>query len=398
MPPASNIIVIVVDRLGSHWLGPYGNAWVETPAINHLAAESTLWEFMVSDACDLPTLYRGYLTGQPAWRSIDEVGPTLPQLASAAGYETLLVTDSAEVAHHPLASGFEHIDLLAWQRPARTAAQPSETRVAEVFTAAREALAGSSKVRKLLWIHAAAMNAAWDAPYELRERLVAEDDPQPQKFVAPPVLELAKNYDPDEMLGIVQAYAAEVASLDDCLSTLLESLREASDPENTLLIFTSPRGYPLGEHLHVGSPGDGLRGEVLQVPLLVRFPGGAGKLTRVGDLRQSSDVFEIVAAQLSETTSEARHPVRDVIVACGQDEIAFRTAHWFFRQSGMGDERRAELYAKPDDFWEVNEVSARAADVVAAFEELADWVRSNRELPGCPNLPALPEILTAARR
>ena len=396
MPPASNIIVIVVDRLGSHWLGPYGNAWVETPAINRLAAESLLYEFVVSDACDLQIIYRGYLTGQPAWRSTGEGGSTLPQLACAAGYDTFLVTDSGEVAHHPLASGFEHVDLLSWQRPARTAEQTDQTRVAEVFTAAREALAGGSNSRKLLWIHAAAMNAAWDAPYELRERLVAEDDPQPQRFVAPPALQLEKDSDPDELLGLVQAYAAEVTSLDDCLGAFLESLGELGDPESTLLVFTSPRGYPLGEHLRVGPPGDGLRGEVLQVPLLVRFPGDTGKLTRVGDLRQSSDLFEIVAAQFGENASEAMHP--DVVVACGRDEIAARSSHWFFRQSGTGDERRAELYAKPDDFWEVNEVSARAADVVAAFEELADWVRSNRGLPGRPTLPALPENLTAARR
>lgn len=397
MSPPSNIIVIVIDRLGSHWLGPYGNAWVETPSINRLAAESMLSEFVLSDACFLQSLYRGYLTGQPAWRGVDRAGSTLPQSARAAGLETLLITDAEEVARHPLAADFEHVDLLAWEKPARTAAESSQTRVAEVFTAAREAITQSTSIRKLVWVHMAAMNAAWDAPYALRERLVAEDDPEPQRFVSPPAIEIAEDYDPDKLLGVTQAYAAEVTSVDECLGTFLESLAGVVDLDDSLLLFTSTRGYPLGEHLRVGPPGDALRGEVLQVPLLVRFPGRVEMLTRSADLRQSSDLFKLIAGQLGRDTKEP--PLnRDLTVAAGPGELALRTAHWFFRQSGTGDQCRSELYAKPDDFWEVNEVSDRAAEVVVAFEELAGWVRANGDLPECPSLPPLPEIISAARR
>ena len=37
-----NILCLAVDRLNADFLGAYGNAWVETPAFDALAAESIL--------------------------------------------------------------------------------------------------------------------------------------------------------------------------------------------------------------------------------------------------------------------------------------------------------------------------------------------------------------------
>jgi arylsulfatase A-like enzyme len=396
-PP--NIIVIAVDRLGAGWLGPYGNAWIPTPALNRLAAESLLCEFMVSDSCDLGAAYRSYFSGIPAWRTVDSTQPALAQLARAAYYETLLITDAEEIARHPLAIGFEHTDLLTWKRQAKTALAVNQTRLADVFTTAAGALANSDKP-KFLWIHAAAMNAAWDAPQELRERVAAEDDPKPQSFVAPPSIELPTGYDPDVTLGVVQAYAAEIMAFDENLGTLLAALDAVCDPANTLLILTSPRGYALGEHLRVGLAGDALRGELLQVPLLVRYPDRATtRLTRLGGLHQPIDLHSLIAGAIqSQQITSLESFIHEIVPASASDEISLRTAHWFYRQNGVGENCVKELYAKPDDRWEVNEVSQRAADVVSAFDELAQWLQANRGLPDSPALPALPQILAAARR
>ena len=150
--PSPNIVVVVIDRLGSGWLGPYGNAWIPTPALNRLAAESALCEFMVSDSFELTQVYRSYFSGVPAWRSNGSTRPPLPQLVRDAGNEALLITDADEVARHPLASGFEHIDLLTWKRAAVTAEKASQTRLGDVFTTASEAI-GKSDKPKFLWIH-----------------------------------------------------------------------------------------------------------------------------------------------------------------------------------------------------------------------------------------------------
>jgi arylsulfatase A-like enzyme len=233
----------------------------------------------------------------------------------------------------------------------------------------------------------------------LRERVAAEDDPQPQDFVAPPSLELPRDYDPDFVLGIVQAYAAEIMAFDENLGTLLATLDALCDPANTLLILTSPRGYALGEHLRVGAAGDALRGELLQVPLLVRFPDRATRLTRLGGLHQPSDVHSLIAGAIqSHQLISLESIVHEIVPASAPEETSLRTAHWFYRQSGAGENCLKELYAKPDDRWEVNEVSQRATEVVGAFEEFVQWLQANRGLPDSPALPPLPEILIAARR
>jgi arylsulfatase A-like enzyme len=395
-PP--NIIVIVIDRLGAGWLGPYGNAWIPTPALNRLAADSVLCEFMLSDSCDLAAVYRSYFSGVPAWRTFESTQPSLAQLARDAGYETRLVTDAEEVARHPLASSFEHVDLLTWKRPALAAEAAAQTRLNDVFTTGCDA-SGRSTKPKLLWIHAAAMNAAWDAPQGMRERVAAEDDPQPQVFVAPPSFALPKDYDPDFVLGIVQAYAAEIMAFDDNLGMLLPALEAACHPANTLLILTSPRGYALGEHLRIGIAGDALHGELLQVPLLIRYPDRATRLTRLGGLHQPVDLYSLIAGAIqSQQFASLESFVHEIAPAITPGEIGLRTTHWFYRQGGAGDEGVQQLYAKPEDRWEVNEVSQRAAEEVTAFAELAQWFQANSSLPGPPALPALPEILAAARR
>ena len=85
-------IVLVVDRLGAGFLGPYGNTWVETQHCNRLASQSLLCEFAFSDSSSLEAVYRSYWTGLHAMSSGDaEV--TLPALASSAGLRTILLTD-----------------------------------------------------------------------------------------------------------------------------------------------------------------------------------------------------------------------------------------------------------------------------------------------------------------
>ena len=64
MLPSS--IILVVDRLGAGFLGPYGNTWVETQSCNRLASEGLLCEFAVSDSPSLESVYRSYWTGRHA--------------------------------------------------------------------------------------------------------------------------------------------------------------------------------------------------------------------------------------------------------------------------------------------------------------------------------------------
>ena len=66
------------------------------------------------------------------------------------------------------------------------------------------------------------------------------------------------------------AYAGQVPVLDLCLATLMEVLDEHPRRDELLLLVTSPSGFPLGEHLRVGSVDDALYGELVHVPAIMR--------------------------------------------------------------------------------------------------------------------------------
>ena len=381
-------IIFVVDRLGSGFLGPHGNTWVETQSCNRLASEGLLCEFAVSDSLTLETVYRSYWTGRHAMdpRPVEK---TLLEAAKKQGVKTILLTDEPQVAKHPMAAGFAEKILLPFKATAMSAQEIEETQIARLTQAAMDLIA-RQREPYLLWIHSRGMSGAWDAPLEYRNAFRDEDDPQPGDFTAPPLIKKAGPFDPDELLRYVHAYAGQVTVVDLCLGALLDAAEEHRLAKSTLFAFTSPRGYPLGEHGLVGPVEDMLYGEVLCVPLFVRLPRGTGALMRTQELVQPADLHDLLLAQLVPSSPSILmdivdgrdHRPREVACAVAKGERAIRTPAWFLREVQSeftgGSATKVSLFAKSDDRWEVNEVSTRAGEVteelqaaLRAFEQAA---------------------------
>jgi arylsulfatase A-like enzyme len=171
-----------------------------------------------------------------------------------------------------------------------------------------------------------------------------------------------------------------------------------------LWAITSPRGYPLGEHRVVGAADDRLYNELVHVPLLVGSSEGVGAFARTNSLVVPADVFATVcdwfgspsaespwAASLLPSLRQAGDVAsRDrVALRIGEDR-ALRTAGWQVR---IDEDDRAELFAKPDDRWEVNEVSARCADITSAMREALEDFVNVRAKGDSTDLAALPPEL-----
>lgn len=374
--PDTNAVVLVIDRLGAGWLGPYGNTWLDTPNFNRLAAESVLCETLIADSPDLPGYYRAAWTGRHAIEPASSQRATLPTLASLAGPTSMLVTDDLHVSEQPETLDFSQIRVLPTSPPAANADSIEQTELFRFFAAATEDLHRQSRPQ-LLWLHSRGMAGAWDAPLELRYQFADEDDPEPPRFVVPPEAHLPENFDPDELLGIVHAYAGQVALCDLCLGMLLDALESHPLASQTLFIVTSPRGYPLGEHRRVGPCDQALYGELLHVPLLVRFPGGENAFARAQTIVQPEELYSLVAETcgwgqdverppsqlLRELRGEAPTSARAAYSIAAQQR-AIRTPAWFLRHLQGEGGPNFELFAKPDDRWEANEVSSRGGDVV----------------------------------
>ena len=243
---AANAIVLVVDRLGAGYAGPYGNTWIDTPELNGLASRGWLGEFALLDTPRVDRLYRSYWTGRHA-ACPDPAGDRPFSLVSAlgeAGVRCSLLTDEPGVAFHDLARPFPEHRLIDPPEATGAAADASRTQMAELFGAAIDWIARPHEPF-LLWMHARGMNGPWDAPAEFRHRFVDEEDPPPPAFVDVPNEPFAAGSDPDRLLGLASAYAGQVALLDSCLGALLDAFDQSPLAENTLLLLTSSRGFPL---------------------------------------------------------------------------------------------------------------------------------------------------------
>lgn len=386
-----NCVCIVVDRLHSGMVGAYGNSWVRTAHIDRLAAESFVFDQAMIEDPRLAAIYRGFwrasisspiLGASAAPPHEPAAGASLIRSACEAGWHTALVTDDRDVAGYSAADFAESIVV---DPPAHeeTAGDVSQTGMARLFDAA-SAWLESPPEPFLLWVHSRGMGGPWDAPLGLRNQFAEEDDPTPPDSSAVPDRMLAEDEDPDTLLGIVHAYAGQVLALDHCLGPLLARLTTPPFNSTTLVSLMSARGFPLGEHRRVGACDGALYNELVQMIWLMRFPDGLGKLDRSqalvvpGDLAGTIlDWLHVERAHASLARGTTLLPivsgeigvVRDRVRMNSSADRALRTPAWFLRRPTSGE---TELYAKPGDRWEVNEVARLCPEIVAGMETALD--------------------------
>jgi arylsulfatase A-like enzyme len=429
-----NAICLVIDGWQAGFAGPYGNSWINTPAINRLAAEGFVFDHALVDSPHLDRLYRSFWRGVHAAVPDDRLpaGEGLAARLASAGFNTTLVIDEPRVAEHPSAKEFREIVRLDPARATSSAADIAGTQLAEFFSQVLDRLEAADEPY-LLWAHTSSLTNCWDAPLEYRERYLERDDASgadervhlaaeiaalDRVGVVSPAGRYEASPDPDELLALRRAYAAQVSVFDACLAGLLEALDQMPDADRTLLFVAGARGFPLGEHRRIGleidlrthsnasaqAAGDALHAELIHVPWLWRLPKQKIALGRSQALVQPADCCATLADWwgLSEPARanadrlgiasgrsvlplllEEESDWRDRALLTLNDQLALRTASWFLRKSGIGAEAvpndsgapPLELFVTPDDRWEQNEISNRCEAVAATLAELADEYR-----------------------
>ncbi|HTU25220.1 MAG TPA: sulfatase-like hydrolase/transferase [Pirellulales bacterium] len=409
MPPDRNVICVVLDGLQPAFLGSYGNTWISTPALDRLAAQSFVCDAALTDTLDLARVYRGYWQGLPAiWPDrAAPVGPSLVDRANQAGLETLLFTDDQEVAELPAAASFSQRTLLAVDESTQPAAEVADTQAMR-YLAEASALLAEVRQPFLLWMHARGLSGVWDAPYALRSQYADEEDPPPPDWMAPKWRTTEDDIDPDELLGLMHAYAGQVSLWDACLETWLEEFAASALARNTLLAFFSPRGYPLAEHRHIGRIAPDLYSESVQTVGWWRFPDGLGAPARTPAIVLPADVPPTISEWLGWSglgwpaaghsllplARWERGAVREAAVLFAEpDRWALRTPAWHLMVSGEGEQQQVELYAKPADRYEVNDVAMRAADIAAGLSEGLQHARTNPTIELTGLEPALVTVV-----
>lgn len=384
---------MVVDRLGANRLGPYGNTCHETHNFCRLAARSILFDQAMTRSTDLGLAYEGL------WQAGVGKPTSLMDRMGERGVRSTLLTDEPWLENSNLSDSFDRVVPVQSTHSQPISDSTGETELAVFFAQAMELL-NEREPGELCWLHSRGLSGAWDAPYELRKQLSDSDDPDPPTFIQPPSRLFDPNSDdPDDLLAYQQASAAQVVLIDDFLGVLLDSMETNPIWQSTLLCVLSTRGFPLGEHRLVGSLSGqagsadeanrgmddrmNLYNESIHVPMMVCFPHSSTRFDsrgiRNGSLIQPNWIPELLLDWVDDsddaldrrwnsTGLELPNKRHEFTISISGEAQAIQTHAWKLIRTRS----TCELYVKPDDLWEVNDVSRRCSQVVTELGELLD--------------------------
>jgi arylsulfatase A-like enzyme len=422
--PAPNVLVVAVDGLRASAMGAYGNTSWQTPALDRFATESYLFDWCYAPSPELTDIYGAlWESRHPARKSsatMAETGArlpiTLPQVFAGHGYETTLVTDEPELMALAVTGDFHH-KVTVDETHATSAVQQLFTLAGEFV---RQPLKSSIAKPRLLWLHSRGNYGPWDAPLELQQSLLDEGDPPPIEPASPPDFFIEPTSDPDVAFRYACAYAAQIMALDAEWEQLLEAVKSSAGDE-WLVVLIGVRGYPLGEHRRVGGIDTRLYAEQLHVPLLTRFPDDWGRLSRRSELTTHLDLLPTLLDSIGEldaasgnqfdglnlrqlSTKSRPASWRDALIATSTaGDRSIRTVTWSYREARVSDDmrdassHRGELFVRPDDRWEANDVAKLCPEVVDELSAAAsNAVRQLKEGVAVPH-DILPSVSVAHR-
>jgi arylsulfatase A-like enzyme len=308
--------------------------------------------------------------------------------------------------------------------PAGDEGRPALERTLEAVSAVLERLAPCE--HWLLWVELATLLPPWDVPADDLERYCGEEaaedaedgedeEEQETEALQPLPDPLAGPLDPADdvtFLRLQRTCGGVVSHVDAGLGSLFEHLREEHLLDDLLVLVTSDHGLPLGEHGVIGLGRPWLHDERIHLPLLVRLPGGAEAGRRVSALTQPVDLLPTLldafglppppvhGRSLLPLLRGEQAPVR--AYACAglrqgaEAEWALRSPDWSFllpvAQVADAPPRPPQLYVKPDDRWEVNNVLQHHLELAEHLEQtLRGFVEATRR-PGPLQPPELRDV------
>ncbi|HEV3203642.1 MAG TPA: sulfatase-like hydrolase/transferase [Gemmataceae bacterium] len=417
------VLIIVANGLQLGYLGCYGNEWVLTPTLDRLAAEGIVFDRHYSD-CPDPIRARN------SWRT---------------GCYQIPVPGSESVAHHLISSRQDLIKTLTDNavgttlviennNPITTDFAPfwktvegveiaNDDKTTDIDRAIKQAVTILKKMPKrekgLIWLDWTTLLPEWKLPNEYQEFYFREDSDEKEKngmeeeepsegeaSLAPWIGPLPKRLEGDDdttFIRLQRTYAGAVTYLDQNLAILLEELEVEGLLEEMTIVVTTDSGLVLGEHGVVAADVQGLHEERVHLPLIIRLPQKAEAGRRVATLTQPVDlmptILEIFGLQGPQVHGHSLLPlchgkaktVREY--ACSGSargktvEWSLRTTDWAFllpldETAGCGP----QLYIKPEDRWEVNNIIQHHPEWAQHLEETLRKFVDAARLPG-PLLP-----------
>lgn len=358
-------IVIAVDGLRAAALGAYGATAHSTPGIDYLTSESVTYDWCYADSPDR------LLTYEAIRKALNENKDSISN--------SLLVSDSTELLREEFAESFSTVKKIELEVSDLPAESIGDTQFAQSMAQFAEQLVSQFETRAdssdslFAWLDLGGFYGQWDAPVELSESLLDDEDPRFEITPTPPHL-LKSNADEqawcDARFSAVCRYAAQTMVLDACIESLIELINGLFERETYRVVLLGVRGYPLGEHGQIGGVDTRLFSEQQQVPFLLRSQDPNRRYTRIATRTTLSAVLknELSSHQSLEPSEESN----SVLLSSSDGTLALQGEDWFLRKPSSASTDKSvlnpsdgvELYLKPDDRWEQNDIASLKPEVV----------------------------------
>jgi len=182
-------------------------------------------------------------------------------------------------------------------------------------------------------------------------------------------------------------YAAAIADFDARIGQIIDHLNDRDALNGMTVIVTANAGLALGEHGYIGEHRAWLHEEIVHVPLLVRLPGGTEAGLRIAALTQPADLLATIGETAGLPLAVEGQSVLPLIreeaelireMACSRliigdsEELAARTPDWHLvvpiTTPRDDPPRLPQLFVKPDDRWEVNDVRQQHLELADELE------------------------------
>jgi len=398
-PTGTSIIVITVDTLRRDHLSLYGYERATSPNLRALAAESIVFERAVSTSPwtkpSTASLFTGLHPSEHGAHGERKVRADVPLLAgvlASIGYQT------AAFSANPYASGIYGLDrgFALFDFQGGEAAR-DYVDIRALIDRARFWLDAREPGPFFLYLHVMNVHGPYRAPPEYRERFLDGpveafpfQNPLWKAIAQERRFERRAEVKTEHLRDLSARYDGAVAYTDTVLGALVEDLRTRGVLDQSVLLITADHGEELFDHGSFGHRRS-LHRELLDVPLMLRLPGGRGGGLRISEPVSLIDVPATLLefAGQEQALSEGRfgrgvslarllepgrtpEPTRAMLAELMQrDGMSTMVEEWPYRMIRMVDEERARLYRLDNDAGEAHDLAAEEPAVLQRLSELA---------------------------
>ena len=294
-PP--DVFIYLIDTLRADHLGCYGYERGTSPVMDAFAGEATVYERAFTPSTWTRPSVATMLTGLHASvhgamhesEVLDEWAVLLPEILREAGYGTICISTNDQVGPQ---AGFEQgYDRFLLTEP------PIASWVNKVARNLLETWEPEQPV--FMYLHTMEPHEPYN-PRPEHFRLFDRgfkgrfDGSVAHMKEVPPV---RPGLSEEDYGRLVDLYDAEIFEADQGFALFLDTLRRAGRFENSVIILVSDHGESFGEHDTWGH-GWTLNRQEMQVPLVIRFPGGRSAGVRVNGGVSLIDVMPTVLAEV----------------------------------------------------------------------------------------------------